>query len=62
MERAIFKTENEENVFVVTKSELKDFTLPMVGHRITLNKTYMFVTAVEHDYDDKSFIVTVKIM
>lgn len=62
MKRVLFITENDENVFIVPESEVKDFIVPNVGHRVTLLKTYMIVQAVEHDYDEKSIIVTVKVM
>lgn len=62
MDRVIFKTEQDENVFIVPIPELNDFVLPNVGHRVTWQKTYMLVTAVEHEYDEKSYIVTVRVM
>lgn len=62
MERVIFKTDDDRNVFLITKKDMKDVILPLVGHRITIHKTYMIVSAVEHDYDDNSIIVTVRVM
>lgn len=62
MDRVIFKTEDEKNVFIITKKDMPNVIIPLVGHRITIHKTYMFVTAVEHDYDSNSIIVTVKVM
>jgi len=59
--KVVFRNEENEDLFVVSKNEAKNFVLPRVGEDVIWMKLFLTVKSITHNYDAKQIEIDCEI-
>lgn len=57
----VFKNEEGDKLFKVTKNEMKSFLLPRVGDAVIWGRLFLTVESITHNYDSKEISIECKV-